>query len=156
MPQPTVALLSRSIRMKPPSVRLRAYGSNAIVRIQRKIAVADLVALQARRRQVRLGVRINAMLDLGDLRAQRARRGFQQVTPARQQCRIVQPQQVAGELRGDLRRLRDIGDHVAARHVNLVGERERDRLVGLGGLSRSPSATDHARHVRTLAAKAAR
>jgi hypothetical protein len=45
---------------------------------------------------------------------------------------LVHPQQVRGELVGHLRRIAGGGDHVAAADVDLVGQRQRDRLAAPG------------------------
>ena len=48
MPAPTVSLVMRSMRMKPPVSRLTSYGSKAIGAIELQVADADLVQLERR------------------------------------------------------------------------------------------------------------
>ena len=79
---------------------------------------------------VLLRVDVDLVLDLGDRRADRARAELQPVRAPRQQRLFAHPQQVRGELVGDLRRIARGGDDVAAADVDLVGQRQRDGLAG--------------------------
>jgi hypothetical protein len=102
VPAATVALVWRSIRMKAPSSRFSAYASNGDRLVEVEVAVGDLVEVQVLGRQVVLGVDVDLVLDLGDLRADGAAADLQPVRAAGQQRLVVHPQQVRGELVGDL------------------------------------------------------
>ena len=96
--------------------------------VEVEVAVGDLVEFEVLGGQVFLRVDVDLVLDLGHRRADRARAELQPVRAPRQQRVFAHPQQVRGELVGDLRRTLRAGDHVAAADVEFVGERQRDRL----------------------------
>ena len=59
---------------------------------------------------------------------------FMQIGTAGQHRLGAHPDEMRGELIGDLRAAVGHRQHVAARDVDLVGERQRDRVAGLGRL----------------------
>ena len=72
MPQATVALLWRSIRMKPPRVRSFAYGLEGDGVVQPHRAVTHLVQIEATRGQLGLTVDVHLVLDRHHPRIDRA------------------------------------------------------------------------------------
>jgi len=115
--------------------------------VEVQVAAGDLVELQVLGGQVLLGVDVDLVLDLGDRGADRARAQLQQVGPARQQALVAHPQQVRGELVGDLRRIDRGGDHVAAAGIDLVGQGQGDRLA-VAGVRKVAAGSDDPRHRR--------
>src|SRR3546814_12415783 len=101
-------------------------------RVQVQVHLCDLVEFQLLGRQLLLGVDVDLVLDLRDLGAHGAGADLQPVQPAGQQGLGVQPQQVGGELIGDLRRIVGVGDDVAAAGVALVGQGQGYRLAFAG------------------------
>ena len=85
MPAPTVALVTRSIRMKAPVARFSAKVSKAIGACTRDVADADLVHLQRLGRLAGEIVDVDAVLQLGDRGARLVGLGAQQVGAAGQQ-----------------------------------------------------------------------
>ena len=90
VPAATVALVWRSIRMKAPSSRQSRIRLERDRLVQAEVAVAHLVELQPLGGQLLLGVHVDLVLDLGDLRADRARADLQPVAATRQQ-RALRP-----------------------------------------------------------------
>ena len=95
--------------------------------VQVQVAVRDFVELELLGREVLLRIDVDLVLDLGHLRADRARADLQPVRASGQQRLFAQPQQVRRELVGDFRRIGCRGDDIATAGVDLVGERQRDR-----------------------------
>jgi hypothetical protein len=134
--------------------RVRVEGDRAV---EREVAHADLVEVQLLGRQVLQGVDVYLVLRLGDRRADGARAELQQIRAARQHGLVAHPHQGGFELVGDFGRAARAADHIAARDVDLVSERQRDRLAGhrqrqiaVGG----DDATDRALAARGLRADA--
>ena len=55
---------------------------------------------------------------------------------------VRHPDQMGGELVGDLRAVAQRGKHVAARNVDFVGERDGDRIPRLRGVEIAAGADD--------------
>jgi hypothetical protein len=80
-----VALLMRSIRMKPPVSRTFSYGSNAIGRSTLSLHTRDLVQRELLRREMLQRVHIHLVLDVGDRGGDGARADLHQIGAAGQQ-----------------------------------------------------------------------
>ena len=90
---------------------------------------AHLVQRQRLGRELGRRVHVHLVLDLGDARADRAGAGLQAVEPPRYQLVVVHPDDVGRELVRHFRPVVGRREHVAARHVHLVPERQRHRLA---------------------------
>ena len=115
-----------------PGLAVLLIGVERHRQVGGKIAEADLVERQRLGGDVFAGVDVDAVLELGDRsRAWRARRASQ-IRSSRQHRLGAHPDQMRGELIGDLGARFGLRQHVAARDVDLVGERQRDRIAGAG------------------------
>ena len=103
-------------------------------RRRRDIAEADLVELQALCSELVVGVDVDAMLELGHLRRHGSRADLHQIRAARQHRVGAHPDEMRGELIGDLRAAGGMRKHVATRDVDLVFERQRHGVAGFRGL----------------------
>ena len=97
--------------------------------IQRDVADADRVQAERLAGQMLHRVHADLVLLAGDRCGHRGSTGLEPVRAARQHRVIVHPDDRRLELVRDLERIRGGRDHVAARAVDLVGERQRDRLT---------------------------
>ena len=135
IPQATVALVSLSIRMNPPSAR---FGLQSVdrIRLEHDLAVgrdlgdADRVQCQRRRREMLERVDVDLILGLLDRRGDHLRAELQPIAAPGQQLVLGHPHDRRLELVGGLGRIAGRGDHVAARAVDFVGEGQGDRLAG--------------------------
>ena len=103
-------------------------------RRRREIAEADLVELEALGGELVECVDVDAVLELGDLRRHGAGADLHQIRAAGQHRVGAHPDEMRGELVGDLRPARRMRKHVAARDVDFVGERQRHRVARFGAL----------------------
>ena len=100
----------------------------------RDIAEADFVEIELFRRQLVEIVDVETVLELGDRSRRRPAADLEQIGAAGQHRLGAHPQEMRRELIGDLRAAVRARQHVAARDVDLVGQRQRDGVAGLGGL----------------------
>ena len=123
----------RSIRMKPPVVAVVGVGIEGDRRGRREIAEADLVessSFAASLSRVLTSIRCLSSVTVAgrracaDLHADRSGRAAAAPRSSRQMC-------AANWSATSGRRVR-LRQHVAARDVDLVGERQRHRVAGLG------------------------
>ena len=85
----------------------------------------------ARRRRLE-GVDVDEVMHLGDIGVGGAGAELDDIGRARMHVGFRRPQQPRMDFGGDFGPLGDGGEHVAARGVDLVGERQRHRLAGDG------------------------
>ena len=149
-PAPTVALLVRSIRMKPPRSGLASYGSNAIGRSRLTIADGDLVELEHLGGDVLERVHVHLIFDVGDGGADGVGAELEPIGAPGQQRLVGHPDQGGLELVGDLRRIVGGGDDIAARAIDFVAERQRNGLAG-DRFGKIAVLGDDARHAAELA-----
>ena len=97
-----------------------------------EIGEADLVERQRLGGELVEIVDVDAMLELGHRGRDGARADLHQVGAAGQQRLVAHPDQMGGELVGDLRPRGGRRQHVAAGDVDLVGERQRHRVARFG------------------------
>ena len=96
--------------------------------IHREVAHADLVQLEPLRGEVLQGIDVHAIFRVGDRRGHGLRPDLQPVGAAREHRLVAHPDDCRLELVGHPGgRIRG-GDDVAAADVDLVGQRQRDRL----------------------------
>ena len=99
---------------------------------RREVADADLVEVERLRRLMREIVDVDPVFQIGDGGAHLVGLGAQDIGAAGQQRLLIEPDDVGGELIGDLRTCGRRHQHVAARHFDLVVKDERDGLAGDG------------------------
>ncbi len=110
------------------------------VRIERQrprnghVADADLVELERLRGELRQGFDVDPVVQIGHGCRHGGVIDLHQVGAPGQQLVVGHPDQVGGELVGDLRTVAHGCQHVAARDIDLVGKRDGDRISGLGAL----------------------
>ncbi len=102
--------------------------------VQLKVADADLVQLEVAGGDVLERVDVVLVLDRRDGRADRLGAAAQQVAAAAQQRLLGHADNGRLELVGQLRRVGGGHDHAAPAGVDVVGQRQRDRLAGHGGV----------------------
>ena len=117
---------------------------------------ADFVELEMLGRQVLLRVDVDLVLDLGDLRADRARADLQPVRAPGQQRVFASHNRCAANWSATCGGLPVAGDDVAAADVEFVVERQRRPAGRRSRPSRSPSAVTIARDAANDAPTAAR
>jgi hypothetical protein len=98
--------------------------------VEGEVADADLVQLQRGRREVVEVVDVDAVLRLGDRGADGAGADLDQVRPAGEHGVFVHPHDVRLELVGHLGGIVGAAEQVTAAGVDLIGQRDRDRLAG--------------------------
>ena len=96
------------------------------------VAEPDLVEVELLRRELVEIVDVEAVLELRDLGRHGARADLHQIGAAGQHGVGAHPDQMRGELVGDLRPARRVGEHVAAGDIDLVFERQRHRVARFG------------------------
>ena len=94
-----------------------------------EIAEADLVERQRLRRQLVEIVDVDAVLELGHRGGRRPRADLHQIGAAGQHRLVAHPDEMGGELVGDFGPAVGRREHVAARDVDFVGERQRHRVA---------------------------
>src|SRR4051812_33225579 len=88
---------------------------------------ADVVEGQLRRRRLAAqGAELDAILERLDDRARRVRGVLDRVAPAGAQRGVGHPAHVGGQVAGEGRAIAGAADEIAARHVELVGQADRD------------------------------
>ena len=108
------------------------------VRIERQrprnghVANADLVELERLRGKLRQGVDVEPVVEIGNGCRHGRVIDLHQIGAPGQQLVVGHPDQVSGELVGDLRTVAHGRQHVATRDIDLVGERDGDRISRLG------------------------
>jgi hypothetical protein len=152
VPAATVALLCRSIRMKPPSAAVLRVGGERHRLVEMQVAVSDLVQFQPLGGQVLLGVHVDLVLDLGDRRTHGARADLQQVRPPRQQGSSPIHSRCAANWSAT-----SGGSTAAAMtsprlHVDFIGQRQRDRPACGSRMRQIAIGGDDARDARTTPA----
>ena len=103
-------------------------------RLHRDVADADLVEFQRLCRLVGEIVDVDPVFQLGDRGVDLVRLGAHQIGAARQKRVFVEPDDVGGELVGDVGPGFRRHQHVAARDLDFVVEHERDGLPLDGGI----------------------
>ena len=100
-----------------------------------EVAEADLVQREPARGVFLERVDVDAVPDRGDGARRPDIADAHEVGAPGQHRLLVHPQQMAGELVGDRRAFGGADQDVAARDIDLVLQRERHRLAGLGGVA---------------------
>ena len=101
---------------------------------RRDVAEADLVEVELLRRELVEIVDVDAMFDLGDRSRRGARAELQEIGAPRQHRIGAHPDDVGGELVGDLRPAFRMRENVAAGDVEFVGERQRYGVARFGAV----------------------
>ncbi len=128
MPAPTVWLVMRSIRMKPPVVRFRRVGVEGQRLAGRDVDDRDLVQFQLLGCELLEAVGVDPVLDLCHAGEDGLAAAFQQQGPAGQQRLLMHPDQMRSELVGDLGPAHGAAQQIPAGDVDLVIEQERYSL----------------------------
>ena len=117
---------------------------------ERQVAEADVVERQRAGGKLLEGVDVDAVLQLADRCADRAGAGLQQIRAAGQQRLLRHPDDVSGDLVGNLGATVGRRQYVAAADVDLDVRRQRHRIAG-SGLVAVAVHGDDALHRRRLA-----
>jgi hypothetical protein len=101
----------------------------------REVAEADFVQRQRPARPVLQRVDVDLVLERRDLCRQRPGADPQEIGAPRQQRLLVHPQHMRAELVGDLWPLPRRHQHIAAADVDVLRQRQRDRVAGRGTIA---------------------
>jgi hypothetical protein len=128
-PAPIVAFVRRSIRMNAPVSRLVVRVERDRL-VEREVADADLVQRERLRGEMLERVDVDLVFRLRDRRGDLLRADLDPVRAPRQHRLVRHPDDRRLELVRNAGQRFGLGEHVAAAHVDLVLERQRDRLAG--------------------------
>ena len=134
MPAPAVALVMPVDQDERAGVAVVGVGVPGDRHGGREIAEADLVEVEPLGGELVEIVDVEPMLEFGDGGRDGSRPDLHQVRAPRQHRIGAHPDDVGGELVGDLRTAVRMRQHVAAGDVEFVGERQRDGVAGLGAV----------------------
>ena len=128
-PAATVPLVASSIRMKLPVAGMSSYRSATMGEASETVAcpISFIASAEARARAI-ASTRSTGDRGASRARALRASHGAG-CTAANVERTLVEPAKGGVELLHGLRRLGGPDQHVAARDIHFVGERDRDRVV---------------------------
>ena len=115
-----------------------------------KIAKTDFVETQDFCRELAQRIDIETMLELGHRDGNGPSARFHEIGAARQELAIAHPNEMRGELIGDLGPVFRIAQNIAARDIELIGQSERDSISG-GGTLKVAIGGDDARDPREAA-----
>ena len=131
MPAPTVRVGEAVDQDEGAGLAVLGVGIEGDGDAGREIAEADLVEASVAAGQMLERVDVDLVLEGCDLRPAPSGAEPQQIGAAGQQRLFGHPQQMRGELIGDLGPRAGRDQNVAARDVDFVGQRQRHRIAGL-------------------------